>query len=91
MLVILALVLIVRGGGSALREPCMNPGRAGRGGWLGAYVGAYVAFLYLPVALIPLFSFNNSIQAAFPLQGFTLAWYVTLVGNSALSAARSPA
>src|SRR4029079_9257865 len=32
-------------------------------------------------------SFNNSIQAAFPLQGFTLQWYATLYGNSMLSGA----
>ncbi|MDH6233226.1 spermidine/putrescine transport system permease protein [Mesorhizobium soli] len=57
------------------------------GSWLGAYVVAYLVFLYLPVALIPLFSFNDSIQAAFPLQGFTLGWYGTLTGNSALSGA----
>lgn len=58
-------------------------GRRG-GGWLGAYVALYLVFLYLPVALIPLFSFNNSIQAAFPLQGFTLEWYRSLAGNEAL-------
>jgi spermidine/putrescine transport system permease protein len=57
------------------------------GGWLGVYVLAYLVFLYLPILLIPLFSFNNSIQAAFPLQGFTLQWYGTLYGNSALSGA----
>ncbi|CAH2401717.1 ABC transporter permease [Mesorhizobium escarrei] len=57
------------------------------GGWLGAYVVAYLVFLYLPILLIPLFSFNNSIQAAFPLQGFTFEWYATLFGNSALSGA----
>ncbi|CAH2400263.1 ABC transporter permease [Mesorhizobium ventifaucium] len=57
------------------------------GGWLGAYVLAYLVFLYLPILLIPLFSFNNSIQAAFPLQGFTFEWYATLSGNSALSGA----
>ena len=56
----------------------------GGGRWLGAYVAAYLGFLYLPVALIPIFSFNNSIQAAFPLQGFTLAWYEQLAGNEAL-------
>ncbi len=44
-------------------------------------------FLYLPVALIPLFSFNDSIQAAFPLKGFTLAWYEGLAGNATLVAA----
>ena len=58
-----------------------------RGGWLGIYVLAYLVFLYLPVSLIPLFSFNDSIQAAFPLKGFTLDWYRTLSGNSALSGA----
>jgi spermidine/putrescine transport system permease protein len=58
-----------------------------QGGWLGWYVGLYLLFLYLPVALIPLFSFNDSIQAAFPLQGFTLAWYGTLIGNETLTGA----
>lgn len=55
-----------------------------RRSWLGLYVLAYLFFLYLPVALIPLFSFNNSIQAAFPLQGFTLDWYRALADNEAL-------
>lgn len=57
------------------------------GRWLGLYVLGYLVFLYLPVLLIPLFSFNNSIQAAFPLRGFTLEWYRTLYGNPALSGA----
>ncbi|RVD18601.1 ABC transporter permease [Mesorhizobium sp. M4B.F.Ca.ET.017.02.2.1] len=57
------------------------------GRWLGLYVLGYLVFLYLPVLLIPLFSFNNSIQAAFPLQGFTLEWYETLYGNPVLSGA----
>jgi spermidine/putrescine transport system permease protein len=57
------------------------------GRWLGVYVLVYLVFLYLPILLIPLFSFNDSIQAAFPLQGFTLQWYGTLYGNSALSGA----
>lgn len=57
------------------------------GGWLDVYVLVYIVFLYLPVSLIPIFSFNDSIQAAFPLQGFTTAWYATLLGNSALSGA----
>lgn len=60
---------------------------AGEGRGLAAYVGLYVLFLYLPVALIPLFSFNDSIQAAFPLQGFTLTWYGTLANNPTLSGA----
>ncbi|MGM4985706.1 MULTISPECIES: ABC transporter permease [Rhizobium] len=60
---------------------------AARGGWLRWYVGLYLVFLYLPVALIPLFSFNDSIQAAFPLKGFTFAWYETLIGNETLTGA----
>jgi spermidine/putrescine transport system permease protein len=64
----------------------MSSASAGSRG-LAAYVAAYLLFLYLPVALIPLFSFNNSIQAAFPLQGFTLEWYGTLLGNATLSGA----
>lgn len=48
---------------------------------LGVYVGLYLFFLYLPVCLIPLFSFNDSIQAAFPLKGFTVGWYRALLHN----------
>lgn len=40
-----------------------------KGNRLALYVLAYLVFLYLPVALIPLFSLNNAIQAAFPLKG----------------------
>lgn len=59
------------------------PGRAGSG-WLAAYVLAYLVFLYLPIALIPLFSFNDAVQAAFPLKGFTTAWYASLLSNEAM-------
>ncbi len=59
-------------------------GRVAGRRWLAVYVFAYLVFLYLPVSLIPLFSFNDSIQAAFPLKGFTTAWYATLLGNEAL-------
>ena len=52
--------------------------------WLAAYVGAYLIFLYLPIVLIPLFSFNDSIQAAFPLKGFTTEWYRSLLDNESL-------
>lgn len=54
------------------------------GRWLGVYVVGYLIFLYLPIALIPLFSFNDSIQAAFPLKGFTLAWYRSLASDDGL-------
>ena len=54
---------------------------------LGIYVWAYLFFIYLPIALIPIFSFNDAVQAAFPLKGFTLAWYQSLWGNDALKSA----
>lgn len=62
----------------------MKPAGISKAPWLTVYVVAYVLFLYLPIAIIPLFSFNNSIQAAFPLSGFTLEWYRSLFGNDNL-------
>jgi len=62
----------------------MSAATGERIGWLPVYVGAYIAFLYLPIVLIPLFSFNDSIQAAFPLKGFTFAWYQSLADNEGM-------
>jgi spermidine/putrescine transport system permease protein len=62
----------------------MSTGTLGRASWLEVYIAAYIIFLFLPMALIPLFSFNDSIQAAFPLKGFTLAWYESLLDNDTL-------
>jgi spermidine/putrescine transport system permease protein len=39
-----------------------------------AYAAAYLAFLYLPVLFLPLFSFNDSVFVSFPLTGFTTRW-----------------
>lgn len=58
-----------------------------QGRLLPLYIGAYIVFLYLPVALIPLFSFNDSIQAAFPMKGLTLEWYRTLLQTPAIGQA----
>lgn len=62
----------------------MSMASSGSATWLKGYILAYVLFLYLPIAIIPIFSFNNSIQAAFPLSGFTLEWYRSLVDNENL-------
>lgn len=43
-------------------------------------------FLYLPIAILAVFSFNASPLMAFPLSGFTLDWYRHLSGNSAFQA-----
>ncbi len=45
---------------------------------LKVYAILYLVFLYLPVLLLPLFSFNDGTIVAFPLQGFTLRWYAEL-------------
>jgi len=48
------------------------------------YAVWYLAFLYIPVLFLPLFSFNDSIYVAFPLKGFTLQWYGDMLDNPAL-------
>lgn len=48
------------------------------------YAFAYLAFLYMPVLVLPVFSFNNSQFIAFPLSGFTTRWYAGLSVNSAM-------
>jgi spermidine/putrescine transport system permease protein len=42
---------------------------------------AYLAFLYVPVLFLPLFSFNDSIFIKFPLSGFTLKWYEQMLND----------
>jgi len=48
------------------------------------YAFAYLGFLYLPVLVLPVFSFNNSQFIAFPLTGFTARWYAGLFADSAM-------
>ena len=50
----------------------------------GVYAIAYLAFLYLPVAVLPVFSFNDSQYVTFPLKGFTLKWYHQLADSYGL-------
>lgn len=45
-----------------------------------------VLFLYLPIAILALFSFNDG-DVTFPLQGFTTGWYERFLSNPALLAA----
>jgi spermidine/putrescine transport system permease protein len=46
------------------------------------YAVLYVIFLYAPVLLLPVFSFNDSVFIAFPLSGFTMRWYSAMAGDS---------
>ena len=59
-------------------------GKALRFDPLPVYAVAYMAFIYGPVLLLPLFSFNDSIYIAFPLKSFTVRWYEQMAGNAAL-------
>jgi len=45
-------------------------------GW--AYYILLAVFLYLPIGLLIVFSFNDSPMVVFPLKGFTLKWYGAL-------------
>jgi spermidine/putrescine transport system permease protein len=51
---------------------------------LSAYAFVYLAFLYVPVLVLPIFSFNNSEFIAFPLSGFTTRWYAGLAADTAM-------
>ena len=51
---------------------------------LSIYAFGYLAFLYVPVLVLPAFSFNNSEFIAFPLSGFTTRWYAALANDTAM-------
>jgi spermidine/putrescine transport system permease protein len=51
---------------------------------LRAFTLAYLVFLYAPIALLPLFAFNDARIIAFPLSGFTTNWFEVLWANAAL-------
>ena len=48
------------------------------------YTVLYLAFLYAPIALLPIFAFNSSTIIAFPLDGFTTEWFRELTTVEAL-------
>lgn len=51
---------------------------------LPVYLTAFMVFLYFPILLLPLFSFNSGAVAAFPLKGFTTRWYAQLFNNQVM-------
>ncbi|WP_136660675.1 ABC transporter permease [Nitratireductor sp. XY-223] len=51
---------------------------------LQTYAILYLVFLYVPVLLLPLFSFNDGTIVAFPIKGWTLEWYRQLAGEATL-------
>jgi spermidine/putrescine transport system permease protein len=54
---------------------------------LQVFFGLLVVFLYAPIAILLIFSFNDSAIPIFPLSGFTLQWYRQFIHNADLRAA----
>jgi spermidine/putrescine transport system permease protein len=58
------------------------------GAWLlRAFFFLVVLFLYAPIVILLIFSFNDSAVPAFPLSGLTLHWYREFASNSDLRGA----
>lgn len=49
-----------------------------KGPGLRIYAIAYLIFLYAPIALLPMFAFNESKVIAFPLTGFSTQWFAAM-------------
>jgi len=54
-----------------------------RNRWLSSFAIAIYAFLFAPIVVLVVFSFNDS-RRTFVWRGFTLDWYPTLLANSDL-------
>jgi len=55
------------------------------GAWiLRAFFALVVVFLYAPIVILLIFSFNDSEIPTFPLSGFTLHWYYEFITNGDL-------
>lgn len=54
---------------------------------LGLWTALVLLFLFAPLFLVVLFSFNTSEISIFPIQGYTLEWYGRLAGNEAFRSA----
>lgn len=48
------------------------------------YVWGFFGFLYLPILLLVVLSFNDSQTFGLPLKGFTVEWYRQLVNNATI-------
>jgi len=56
-------------------------------GCLAILAGAILAFLYLPIALLVLFSFEQADTPGFPITGLTLHWYQAMLSDSSIHTA----
>ncbi|HEY1270816.1 MAG TPA: ABC transporter permease, partial [Terriglobales bacterium] len=58
--------------------------RTGRVPWLAAHAVAVFAFLYLPIVVLVVYSFNGEGVGGFPPRNLTLDWYRTLFADGAI-------
>jgi len=65
------------------RTPKPEPQSAGPG-WLRPYTALVFAFLYLPIAVLVIYSFNGQSVGGFPPRNLTLSWYRMLWSDSAI-------
>jgi spermidine/putrescine transport system permease protein len=71
----------------AVAEPLRRP-RGDPSFWMLAAIAALIlAFLYLPVVVLVVFSFNDNPVTTLPLRGFTLGWYESMLANADMMAA----
>ena len=56
-------------------------------GCLTVLAGAVLAFLYIPIAFLILFSFETADTPGLPIQGLTLHWYAEMFQDSAIHSA----
>lgn len=53
------------------------------------FSSGYLLYLYLPVLILPIFSFNDSYYISFPLTSLTTRWYSELAGDPSIFSALS--
>ena len=61
-----------------------DPRRDAKPGWLLAHALSVFAFLYLPIAVLILYSFNGQGVGGFPPRNLTLNWYRVLFADGAI-------
>ena len=76
----------------SMQAPSRRPGlRVGAGtlsdSALLAFAACVIGFLYLPILVLIVFSFNDNPVTTLPLRGFTLHWYVQALSNEDMLAA----
>jgi spermidine/putrescine transport system permease protein len=61
-----------------------GPANVARSRWLLVHAAAVFAFLYLPIAILILYSFNGQGVGGFPPHHLTLDWYRALFGDGSI-------